>query len=433
MKCQTKSFLISCVALAFMLAGCGTNNPSGYVPSTPSYPVLDVSPDTLDFGLDGIIRELIISNEGGDTLAWYLTGIPDWIEVSLDSGTTTSLNSFTVLVELNRSQLDPGFNMGAIEVESNAGDLTIPLYATYSSNPVIGELPDALDFGFSENDLQMNIFNAGQDTLKWSASVDNSLFSIIPDSGETVEETQVVVSFDRDNAPLQLIYATLTITTGSESKQVVLAADNGDVGGGWFSHTTQTSGYYSPRPVDYFYIVRFDRPDDWIEYKIDSVAVQLYSLPDAFDDISFFCWDSQLDPYGSYWPDLDDLRYWTPALNPISGWSIWSVDWQLDLPIFFAGYYQINWIPIIFPMPYFDSSNLGGYSFLAWEIEPTYLTIEQIAIWEWCIEVHAMPIETTSGSTAGGGQWLKPTVEPFSGQTQRIPVDYCIPSQIRRN
>jgi hypothetical protein len=406
-------FLVLTAGILYVF-GCSNNTPGGSMPTAPSEPVLSISTDILDFGSAGIERELVISNTGGDTLQWLFLSYPNWINVTLDSGYVMPAASAAVFFNLDRSQLDIGPNEGEISLTSNAGDLTLPVFAQMSEESVLGELPDTLDFGFYDEDFQISIYNAGQDTLVWWASTDDDLFSVSPDSGTTISESQISVNFDRSNAPETEILATLIVSTVSESRQTVLLADNGDIEGGWLSHCATSSGIYTATAFDWFYIVRFDRPPGWSDYSIDSVAVNLYTIPNAWDDIQFSCWGTFVDILGYVWPDLNVAYYQTPPLNPISGWSIWSVDWPLDLETFAIGYLQHNYIPIIFPNPYYDNTQGGSYSYLAWEETPGYLSVEFIPTWEWCIEVYVEPVGPVSSTTGSQSRWLRPTsIEPL--------------------
>ncbi|WP_167618862.1 PKD domain-containing protein [Maribellus sediminis] len=84
-------------------------------------PLLNVSPNSLDF--DSITTQKIfeITNAGSGTLSWSVSENLNWLTVSLSSGsTTTETNVITVTV--NRSGLSAGTYSGVIAITSDGGN-----------------------------------------------------------------------------------------------------------------------------------------------------------------------------------------------------------------------------------------------------------------------------------------------------------------------
>jgi hypothetical protein len=392
--------------LCLLLCGCEADTMS--VPFTPGAgdPVLNVSTLNLAFDANDMQHDLVITNAGGDTLEWNLSAYPNWIEPSADSGAVLYASSVSVAFQLQRYLLDPGTHAGEIHLASNGGDTTISVSALQLDAPVLGDLPDTLDFGQLETQVDLIIYNAGSDTIFWHASLYDPLFSLSLDSGQTVQQTPLTVTFDRNNAPPEMISATLVVETATESDTVTLMADNSWQAGEWLSHIALAANYYSARAEDYFYIVRFDVPDDLSDYVIDSVRACFTTFPGVFDEIQFLCWDVGVDMFGNLVPNLDMLYYGTGNLDPDNGWNTWAVDWPLQLEMFCIGYLQENATPFPYPKPYYDSTVWGQYSYLIWEDAFGNLYIEFVLGWEWCIEVHVKP-EQPGLINATGGRWIR--------------------------
>ncbi|MFH1701379.1 MAG: hypothetical protein ABIE07_12435 [Candidatus Zixiibacteriota bacterium] len=109
--------------LAIFLIGCGGDD-SGSNPVRPTTPVLEASPNSLDFGRSSIVEVLNIANKGTGTLDWQVSSNYSWIALSPSSGEATSETDH-IAVSVNRSGLDIGSESGTIIVTSNGGTDTI--------------------------------------------------------------------------------------------------------------------------------------------------------------------------------------------------------------------------------------------------------------------------------------------------------------------
>ncbi len=411
------------ILVALILAGCESSTPGGGL-SPAQNPLLDISTDQIDYGWNGRSRIVNISNAGGDTLFWQISAEPAWVTSSDDSGSVFPGAPQEVEFFLDRSLLEVGYNVGEISVTSNGGDWVISVSAEQADSAVLGELPDALEFPYLEPFLSVTIFNAGSDTLYWEAEIEEPLFTLSQTSGETVTETELWIYFDWDDAPPQITTDILQITSDGGEAQIQVTADNLEPQGMWLSESPSPDGYYSAQPWDYYFINRFDRPEGWDTFRVDSIAVLTHTIWDAYDDIKFFCWGMFSDSWGVLWPDLYDILYVTPILDPVDGWSVWSVNWTLDLDYFALGYFQYNHIPNIFPDPYYDSTQPTGYSYLGWEENPGWIRLDWIATWDWCIEIYVTPIEGVT--SRGASRRLRPSpasnpVEPVRFRRDLIP------------
>ena len=99
-------------------------------------PGLLVEPQEWDYGAI-LIDETVgsanfeISNVGGATLEWVLISWPDWIEIARPT-TLRNAGGGNILARV-RPSLPPGDYSGAIRLESNGGDISIPVTIRISS------------------------------------------------------------------------------------------------------------------------------------------------------------------------------------------------------------------------------------------------------------------------------------------------------------
>ncbi|MEE9443362.1 MAG: hypothetical protein V3V99_11925 [candidate division Zixibacteria bacterium] len=113
------------VLLLFAQFGCGgDDDDGGDNPIQPTSPVLQASPNSLDFGRSSGVEVLSIANKGTGTLDWQAATNYDWISLNPSSGSATSETDH-IAVSVNRSGLDIGDESGTIIVSSNGGTDTI--------------------------------------------------------------------------------------------------------------------------------------------------------------------------------------------------------------------------------------------------------------------------------------------------------------------
>lgn len=402
MKLDWQIFFICLLAAGLILAGCGGNT-TGPV---DHYPQIGVSEDTLDFGLSGMERSLIVYNTGVGTLSWMLMVYPSWLDPSVNSGSLPTSASDTAIFEIGRFGLDEGQNEADIILDSNGGTLTLTALAEQSAGPVLAELPDQLDFGAYQDSLELIVHNAGGEALEWAISISDPYFSASLQEDSTTWQTSVWIRLDRDNAPQGELSAQLDITSNGGSAQIELRAEVGVMEGHWLSYSGDAYSYYSAQPEDYFFIVRFDRPEYWIDFKVSRIRVQLHTLMGAYDDIQFWCWSVSQDPYGRLWPAVEQgPLYVSSDVNPEQGWNEWSVDWPLNQSTFCLGYFQYDYFIEINPDPYYDIDAPLGRSYRMYQVgEIMYDMV--VYNWEWCLEVYVEPLATVAGF-GPGGTWLQ--------------------------
>jgi hypothetical protein len=104
----------------------------------PLVPVLNISTLNLDFGKDGTVLPVTITNKGKGVLSWSVTENVTWLSVNPASGTTTSETS-SVNVNIDRNGLTQKAYTTNIIINSNGGDATIMVLMI-----VQGPVPTAL-------------------------------------------------------------------------------------------------------------------------------------------------------------------------------------------------------------------------------------------------------------------------------------------------
>jgi hypothetical protein len=419
------------ISVGLLLTGC-TLDSADTVGPDQSAPALGVSTDTVDYGLTGFDADLIIYNTGGGLLTWTFSDFPVWIEPSSAEGSLGVSASDTVSLVCIRTALAVGSNTGEIALTSNGGDLALTVLADLSSDPLLGDLPDTITFGTFTDSLLLTIANAGQGILNWTLDVSESWLSASAYAGSTVTQEDIWIILDRESAPWGETEAYVGINSNGGSGQITVTAFIASTVSQWLSYCGDPDYYYYAQPKDYFYIVRFDRPPGWDSFRISKVRVNLHTLIGAYDPIQMLCW-SVVESQGGFWPNMENgLLYQTSTLNPILGWNTWTVDWPLSLDLFCVGYYQYDYIPTIFPRPYYDLSAPAARSYIMYEDYYGIFYIDYLPDKEWCLEVFVEPIEALAGTTQSEGQWLKSRTAALDAATQFTSAGQFRPISINR-
>jgi hypothetical protein len=420
-KFPLKPGVLAGLFLILMLASCRSGSDHALQPPPP-VPLLAVSPDTLDYDSTGVTRVLTLKNIGGAALEWALISWPAWVNPSVSSGDLNALDSTVITVELDRSQLAVGEHQGALVMTSGDSMRTITILATVSPFPVLGQMPDTLNFGAFLDSLELIIRNTGSDTLYWNASFSEAMFHAAQLTGGTASADSIWIYFDRDALPAGSYQATMQINTNGGDAQLLLRGYAGATTGQWLTHLgSAPETAYAPFPTDYYFLVRFEKPTDFSSYKISRVRVKLYSLYGAFDVIQLLCY-SLVAQNGYWFPDVQyGLLHYSPELNPDLGWNEWAVDWYLTQEAFAVGYFQKDFTEPIFPQPYYSIPGAAGYSYRVYQQPQGYFIIDLLADWEWCVEVYVEPVYALSSTRRSSGFWLKPSaVSPFLSVDHRV-------------
>jgi hypothetical protein len=179
-----------------------TTDDGTYCP--PEIPVLSVDPVVLDFEECDTELTFTIENVGEGTLTWNITMDQAWITVAPTSGTTTTMETDTVTVTVDRAGLDPDEYTGTVTVTSDGGTQDVTIQMTVLA-PALSVDLTTLDFGETQTQMSCNINNTAPCTvLTWNAAVTvgQAWITVNPTSGTTTTETDTVnVTVDRTQIP----------------------------------------------------------------------------------------------------------------------------------------------------------------------------------------------------------------------------------------
>lgn len=158
---------------------------------SPLQPIVSLTPTNLEFG--DLLNELplIIMNIGADTLEWSISGTLPWMEIYPISGSTSS-ETDTVIISVNRDVLELGVYAGEVEFNSESGNRTIPVSMTVSETPVLWVSEQNLVFTPGVSVIPLNLINTGVGTLQWTISSDEGWLQAEPNDGSTEAETDIV-------------------------------------------------------------------------------------------------------------------------------------------------------------------------------------------------------------------------------------------------
>lgn len=99
-------------------------------------PVLQVVPLSLSFGETSTMKTLTIRNNGQGTLNWSASGNQSWIiNITPNSGSLGAGQVIQSMVEVSRVGLSPGNYSGTIQINSNGGNISIPVSMVVATPP----------------------------------------------------------------------------------------------------------------------------------------------------------------------------------------------------------------------------------------------------------------------------------------------------------
>lgn len=179
-------------------------------------PVLFVAPELLDFGETRTALSLTISNPGMGLLDWTAAAAASWLTLDTQSGAVEDLGE-DVTVTADRTGLAPGLHEAEITIQSQAGNVVIPVSLTVTA-PALAVVPDALDFGATATELELTIANSGTGTLDWTATDDADWLRLAPASG-SVRENHALVTVTAERGGLE---------SGDHAARITLRSSAGD-------------------------------------------------------------------------------------------------------------------------------------------------------------------------------------------------------------
>ena len=163
---------------------------------SPPQPIASVAPSIFEFG--SLLNELslLVMNLGADTLDWSISETSSWLEINPTSGRTVH-ETDTVLISVNRNELEIGDYIGEVVFDSEVASQRIPVSMTVSATPVAWVSERELIFTQDIVEIPFNLSNAGTGNLQWFISSNENWLSVDPNDGET--ETEIEVLFAHVN------------------------------------------------------------------------------------------------------------------------------------------------------------------------------------------------------------------------------------------
>ncbi|MBU1071986.1 PKD domain-containing protein, partial [bacterium] len=144
-------------------------------------PALTVSTQLLDFGVEDLELSFEITNTGQGELAWTVAGSAAWLAVDPAGGATTS-ETDVITVTADRSGLAPDVYQDTVDIASNGGQaaVTVTLTVPAPVPPAVALSPLTLDFGTATTSLGLDVTNAGEGTLTWTATTEAAFIGLDP-------------------------------------------------------------------------------------------------------------------------------------------------------------------------------------------------------------------------------------------------------------
>ena len=170
----------------------------------PAPPALALSTQSLDFGETAVQLPVEITNPGDVTLNWTAATTIGWIGLDPAAGDTGDETDI-VQITVDRNGLAVGTHQGLVDIDSDGGDATIEVTLTVPeivTPPAVALAPLELDFGDATTSLELEVGNAGDGTLAWTATTGASYIDMDPASGEaTGEIDKITLTVDRAGLP----------------------------------------------------------------------------------------------------------------------------------------------------------------------------------------------------------------------------------------
>ncbi|MFA6469258.1 MAG: carboxypeptidase regulatory-like domain-containing protein [Bacteroidota bacterium] len=179
-------------------------------------PALSVVPAILAFDSIQSSASLSIANVGGGALNWVVSKNQDWINTSISSG----IDNSQVEVSINRTGLNGGTHSGNILIQSNGGDINLPvtMKVPYAPSPILDITPTILSFDSTKSQLSFVVKNKGAEILTWNVNSTDGWISINPKTG--TNQGTVIITVDRNLLNGGTHSGTIIITSNGGNAQI---------------------------------------------------------------------------------------------------------------------------------------------------------------------------------------------------------------------
>lgn len=163
-----------------------------------------------------------ITNTGTGTLNWNIDpdDFPGWLSMTPVAGDVQgALEVDTVTITVSRAGLSPGGYSALIPVKSNGGNKVVEVTMQVPLRPIIGVLPDNLDFGLNADTAAAFVANIGDagTVLNFMVVSDRAWLFLSPTTGTSIGTDSIVkdwqeINVSIDRSELESTGGTGTIT-----------------------------------------------------------------------------------------------------------------------------------------------------------------------------------------------------------------------------
>lgn len=156
--------------------------------SSPTEPVLSVTPAFQNVSAEKGTTAFIVANTGAGAMLWKTSENTEWFSISPDSGTNN--DTITVNYEANSR----GERTGAINITAEgavSSPQTVQVRQIANTQPILSVTPLSLEVSVAIGTTTFDIDNTGSGTMNWQASESASWFSVSPVSGTNKEKVTV--------------------------------------------------------------------------------------------------------------------------------------------------------------------------------------------------------------------------------------------------
>ena len=163
----------------------------------PLQPKLQISSESIDFGSELRVRDLIIKNSGTGELSWKLKfPLIDWLKVDPQQGVTKGSRSTVITLRADRNLTKPGEHKIPVVVETNGGMEKV-MVGMLVKKPRILANPKKLDFSAYIDTQTIILSRDGYGSVAWDLTPEAKWVSATPANGAIGDnriEIQVTIS-----------------------------------------------------------------------------------------------------------------------------------------------------------------------------------------------------------------------------------------------
>ena len=157
-------------------------------------PLLSVSQEEIDFNLNLLFKNIILSNKSGGSLEWYISEIPSWLKPEKAKGSFKDF--FNLKVTLEKGLMNSGKHKSKIIIKSNGGDVVVPVYARIP-HPKLIINERILDFDSTKSIMSFTMENIGGGLIRYEIKSNREWIKVDYSSGTFRQKRQIAITIDR--------------------------------------------------------------------------------------------------------------------------------------------------------------------------------------------------------------------------------------------